>query len=91
VKSEPLIRHVEKKVTVEDIRRGIRHKGVAIVEFMNNPIGKAVVEALEDTFCNVELFSPDPHVTAYNLGRRDVVEYIKQLQRIKDNDNAGPT
>jgi hypothetical protein len=86
--SEPLIRSVEKKVTVEDIRRNIRHKSAAIAEFMNNPIGKAVVAALEETFYDGELFDPDPHQTAYNLGRRDVVSYMKQLQRIKDNDDG---
>jgi len=86
--SEPLIRDTQKKVSVEDIRRGIRHKSVAIVEFMNNPIGKAVVAALEETFYDGELFDPDPHVTAYNLGRRDVVAYMKQLQRIKDQDDG---
>jgi hypothetical protein len=89
--SEPLIRELNKKTTVDDIRRNIRHKSVAIVDFMNNPIGKAVVAALEETFYDGELFDPDPHQTAYNLGRRFVVSYMKQLQRIMDNDDGTGT
>ncbi len=76
----------KKVTTVEDIRRLIRHKGADIVTFMNNPVGKAVVKALEETFYDGELFDPDPYQTAYNLGRRDVVSYMKQLQRITEKE-----
>lgn len=75
-----------KVTTVEDIRRRIRHKGADIVAFMNNPIGSAVVKALSETFYDNEQFDPDPYKTAYNLGRRDVVSYMKQLQRIEEQD-----
>jgi len=74
--------------TVEDIRRKIRVKGAALSNFMLSPVGKAAIEALEETFYDGDLFDPDPYVTAYNLGRRDVVAYMKQLQRIKDNDGS---
>ena len=74
------------KVSVEDIRRKIRHKGTAVIAFMNNPIGKAVVKALEETFYDGEIFDENPYTTAYNLGRRDVVSYMKQLQRIEEQD-----
>lgn len=77
-------------VTVEDIRRRIRKKGAALVEFMNSETGKAVIKALEDEFYDGELFDSDPHITAYNLGRRDVVVYLKQLQRFKESDEDGP-
>jgi hypothetical protein len=72
------------KEQVEEIRRKIRAKGSAVSEFMNSPIGKNCVEALEETFYDGDIFDPDPYVTAFNLGRRDVVAYLKQLQRIKD-------
>lgn len=77
------------KTTVEDIRRRIRKKGAALMEFMNSATGKAVVKALEDEFYHGEIFDSDPHKTAYNLGRRDVVVYLKQLQRFKDGDEDG--
>jgi hypothetical protein len=74
------------KRTVEDIRRRIRHKSAALVEFMNSEIGKAVINALEEEFYEGDLFDPDPHKSAYNLGRRDVVVYLKQLQRQSERD-----
>lgn len=73
--------------TVEDIRRRVRKKGAALVEFMNSPTGKSVVAALEEEFFEGELFDPDPYKTAYNLGRRDVVVYLKQLQNFSERDN----
>ena len=79
---------MNKAVKVEDIRRHIRHKGAAIVTFMNNPIGKAVIQALEDEFYHGELADTgNTNQTFYNLGRRDVVAYMKQLQRIAENDD----
>ncbi len=78
-----------KVVTIDDIRRKIRKKGAALVEFMNSATGKAVVQALEDEFYHGELFDKDPQITAYNLGRRDVVVYLKQLQRFKESDKDG--
>ena len=84
---------MSKSVKVEDIRRRIRHRGAAIVAFMNNPIGKAVIQALEDEFYHGELADTDStNQTFYNLGRRDVVAYMKQLQRIvEQDDNADGT
>ena len=77
------------KTTVDDIRRRIRFNGAHIVTFMNNPVGKQVIQALEDTFYDGDIFDPDPYQTAYNLGRRDVVAYMKQLQRIAEKDDDG--
>jgi hypothetical protein len=72
--------------TVEDIRRRVRAKSAALVGFMNSEIGKAVISALEEEFYDGELFDPDPYKSAYNLGRRDVVVYLKQLQRQSERD-----
>lgn len=83
------IEPAKKVTTVEDIRRRIRHKGVDVVAFMNNPIGKSVIAALEETFYDGELFDENPYTTAYNLGRRDVVSYMKQLQRISKGETDG--
>ncbi len=77
--------------SVEDIRRRIRKKGAALVEFMNSETGKAVIQALEEEFYHGELFDEDPHKTAYNLGRRDVVVYLKQLQRFSESDDGTGT
>ena len=74
------------QTTVEDIRRRLRKKSAAVVEFLNSEIGKAVINALEEEFYDGEIFDPDPHKTAYNLGRRDVVVYLKQLTRQAERD-----
>lgn len=80
----------EESEQIKQIRRNIRHKGAAIVAFMNSPIGKSVIEAMEDAFYHGELFDSDPYTTAYNLGRRDVVIYMKQLQRISEKEDDAP-
>lgn len=79
------------KVTVEDIRRRLRHKSAALVEFMNSPIGKSIIEALEDEFYNGELFDTDPYKTAFNCGQRDVVVYLHQLKNYPSEDTASAT
>lgn len=45
----------------------------------NSTEGKKVLEALEEEFYHGELLGESPDKTAYNLGRRDVVMYIKQM------------
>lgn len=43
--------------------------------------GKEALEVLERAFDGENLFAEDPYRTAYNLGARDVVVYIRQLNR----------
>ncbi len=69
----------------ERIKSRLHHKAELVHAFMNSETGKALIEVLEDEFYDGELFDPDPCVTAYNLGRRDVVNYLKQLERLKEN------
>jgi len=79
---------MSQKKTVEDARRALRGKADALIELLNNPVGKSLIETLEAEFYDGDLFDTDPHVTAYNCGRRDVVVYLHQLQRygeLKDN------
>jgi len=45
------------------------------------PDGKEALDVLERAFDGDTLFSNDPYRTAYNLGARDVVTYIRQLNR----------
>lgn len=72
---------MSQKKTVEDARRALRGKSDALIELLNNPVGKSLIETLEAEFYDGNLFDPDPHVTAYKCGRRDVVVYLHQLQR----------
>ncbi len=79
------------KVSVEDIRRRLRHKSAAVTEFMNSPIGKSIIEALEEEFYDGNLFDPDPYVTAFNCGQRDVVIYLRQLKNYPSEDIENAT
>lgn len=80
----------EESEQIVKLRSQIRHKGAAIVAFMTSPIGKSVIEAMENEFYHGEMFDLDPYKTAYNLGRRDVVIYMKQLQRISEKEDDAP-
>lgn len=43
---------------------------------------------LEAEFYDAPLFSIDPNQTAYNLGRRDAVVYLKQLRDYPQKENS---
>jgi len=72
--------------TLERIKQKLKVKKSNVKAFMNSQLGKAVIEVLEDEFYHGELFDTDPNMTAYNLGRRDVVVYLKQLQTWGDKN-----
>ncbi|KKN23611.1 hypothetical protein LCGC14_0903130 [marine sediment metagenome] len=55
-------------------------------KLFTSPIGKQVLQDLEDEFNQDQIFDPNSDsVTAHNLGQRDVVIYINQMIRNKDN------
>lgn len=53
-----------------------------MTRFLESPDGQAVMELLEAEFFDVPIFTSDPYQTAFNLGRRDAVLYLKQLRDI---------
>ena len=55
-------------------------------ELMSSHVGKQLIAVLDSRFCVGNMVGKDPHETYFNLGRRDVVEYLKQLGRIYDNN-----
>lgn len=70
------------KKQIENLRRRIRVKSAALVEFMNSEVGKAILEALEAEFYHGDIaVTSNTNQTFYNLGQRDVVSYLHQLQR----------
>ncbi len=72
--------------TLERVKERLAKKSAQVQAFMASPVGKAIISALEDEFYHGELMNDDPHRTAYNLGRRDVVIYLKQLQTWRDKN-----
>ena len=72
--------------TLERVKARLAKKSARVQTFMDSELGRAVIDALEAEFYHGELFENDPHKTAYNLGRRDVVVYLKQLQTWRTKD-----
>lgn len=50
-----------------------------------SPIGVKVLEALEEEFNPDILLGSSDAITSYNVGRRDVVIYIRQMMRYNEN------
>jgi hypothetical protein len=62
------------------------HKSGFFHRIFTSPDGAKVLEWLEEEFDKDEIFAPgDPYATTYNLGKRDVVVYIRQMIRLKEN------
>lgn len=63
-----------------NVKKRLKDKASRIRMFMNSELGGEIIKALEDEFYHGNLYDKDVNQTAYNLGRRDVVVYLKQLQ-----------
>lgn len=57
----------------------------------STPEGKEVLEHLTRIFGNCALFEENPHATAYNVGQRDVVMYIKNMKESQHGELEGNT
>ena len=67
-------------------------KSKAISRFLDSPDGKEVLSLLEEEFFLGTMMGSTPEQTAFNLGRRDVVVYIRNLRdyALKEIPNADP-
>lgn len=62
------------------------YKSGYFYRIFTSPDGKKVLEALEEEFDTDEIFTAgEPDTTSYNLGKRDVIVYIRQMIRLKEN------
>lgn len=62
------------------------HKSGFFYRIFTSPDGSKVLEWLEEEFDADEIFKAgEPDTTAYNLGKRDVIIYIRQMIRLKEN------
>lgn len=68
---------------LEKIHKIAEAVSAPIKKVFSGPDGKAALAVLEREFNGEKLFDINPYQTAYNLGARDVVYYIKQLNRYK--------
>ncbi len=72
--------------SLESVKKRLKKKSAQVQMFMNSELGSEIIQALEEEFYHGELFNADPYKTAYNLGRRDVVVFFKQLKTWRNND-----
>lgn len=76
----------EKKPPEQTAIDKVVHKSGFFYRIFTSPDGKKVLEWLEDEFDRDEIFKAgEPDTTTYNLGRRDVIVYIRQMIRLKEN------
>lgn len=64
---------------MDKIRKELAKKAGLFKRVFLTADGEQVMKILEDAFDGDTIFNVDPHKTAYNLGHRDVVMYIKQM------------
>jgi len=70
----------------DKIKTRLTIKSARVQAFMASEIGKEIIQMLEDEFYHGDLYDPCPHKTAYNLGRRDVVVFLRELQNWRKID-----
>lgn len=71
-----------------EAKEKLARKASIFKQVFNTPDGKEVLSALEKEFNADNIFEKGlPDATAYNLGRRDVVVYIKQLLEYGKNED----
>jgi hypothetical protein len=79
---EPLTQEQKRALALDNVKR--KSKNFHIL--FTSPVGAKVLEYLEDEFDQEEIFQAGvPDGTAYNLGRRDVIVYIRQMIRVTEN------
>ena len=72
----------EQKPAIEAMKQRIREKAAQFHELLNNPVGKQLIEILEQEFDRDDLRGTTVEQTYYNLGARDVVKYLQTLQKV---------
>ena len=74
---------------LDQVKKKLAAKAAAMSRVLSSPDGQELVKALEEEFLQKPLFDPDSaRQTDYNLGGRDVVIYMKQLQSYAENGNV---
>lgn len=63
----------------------LRDKAARFYRLFSTHDGELVLKDLEDEFDADELKGATDADTNYNIGRRDVIVYIRQLMRYEDN------
>ena len=74
--------------SVDSIKKRLAIKASKFQILFSTKEGEEVLKALEEEFDQLNIHIPgDPYTTAYNLGRRDVLQYIKLLRNYNHVEN----
>lgn len=75
------------KKTPEQVKQELFKKADIVKRVLCTADGEKLLKFLEEEFDHEQIFTPgDPHHTAYRLGQRDVVVYLKQMKRYGNED-----
>lgn len=74
----------------EALRQKLNRKAAAVHQVLTTPAGQILMEALEEQFYHGAIFADDPLKTAFNLGARDVVMYLRELCAFKEKLDGRP-
>ena len=75
----------ENKSPKEAARENLSKKAGNFHKLFTSPVGVEILEALEEEFNPDVLLGKTDAETNYNVGKRDVVIYIRQMIRYTDN------
>lgn len=64
---------------MKDWKEAVREKSQLVSRVVESHDGKALFDMLEQTFERRSLFDESTTKMAYNLGQRDVVQYLREL------------
>lgn len=65
---------------LEQLRAKLGQKAAAVSRLLATEDGRLLLEALEAQFFNGRLLGSTPEQTAFNVGAREVVVYLRQLR-----------
>ena len=76
----------EKKL--ETVLQKLKEKALPVRRVLQSPDGAALMAALEAEFVNGDLLGDTPEKTAFNLGAREVVMYLRRLRDLEEKLNG---
>jgi len=65
--------------------KAIKSKAASVARFMNSPVGTQIIHLLELEFPGG--VGKNPYDTYKNLGNAEVLQYMRQLQRINERED----
>jgi hypothetical protein len=78
---------MEHNSNIEKAKAEAMRKARIFAEVFQGSEGKKVLDMLDKEFNPDILFNVDQNITNYNLGRRDVLVYIRQMVNYSEREN----